>query len=443
MTANVQAFDTSGTVRRRVRGMGLRRWLARTPGRLRLFSVAILGALIALWAVGASSLNARHEAARSVGLESAPLLVAADDLYVALADADATASSAFLRAGLEPPEVRQRYLDDLADAGRVLGEISRRTGSAPTAVRAVRLINQELPIYTGRIEAARTNNRLSYPVGAAYMRQASGLMRTRILPAATDLYGEAARRLDRDLRAGTSSRQILWVAIVGILTIGLLVAAQIYTARRTNRILNIGVACASVLVMILLVWTLGRFVTEQDALVRSQREGSDSVVVLSAARLLTLQAQTNSSLALAEPGTGAAFLTEFDAVMRRLGGADGRGGLLGEAREIATRTSSANVINKLSGRFAEFNTVHHRVRVLDDGGEHTKAVALSLDEEAAASHRLNKEIRGTITVARRRFDNAATDARAGFSALAVALTAAILLGVVLTFIGLQRRIGEY
>ena len=34
-------------------------------------------------------------------------------LYLALADADATGSNAFLHGGLEPSEQRQRYIDDL------------------------------------------------------------------------------------------------------------------------------------------------------------------------------------------------------------------------------------------------------------------------------------------------------------------------------------------
>ena len=51
----------------------------------------------------------------------------AEDLYVALADADAAASTAFLRAGLEPEELRARYLDDLETAGAQLALIAART----------------------------------------------------------------------------------------------------------------------------------------------------------------------------------------------------------------------------------------------------------------------------------------------------------------------------
>ena len=48
----------------------------------------------------------RRAAADDVVGHAGPLLIDAQDLYVALAGADAAASTSFLRAGLEPPELR-------------------------------------------------------------------------------------------------------------------------------------------------------------------------------------------------------------------------------------------------------------------------------------------------------------------------------------------------
>src|SRR5262249_58609210 len=117
--------------------------------------------------------------------------------------------------------------------------------------------------------------------------------------ATPELYKCAAGDLHVDDDRGTSARQMVWIVVIGIAVLAVLVVTQLYTARRTNRILNLGLVVASVIVLVVLVWMLVRFNSEQDSLVKAQRDGSDSVQVLSSARILALQAQANANLALA------------------------------------------------------------------------------------------------------------------------------------------------
>ena len=84
----------------RVQGMPLRRGLTTTPGRLRAASALILAALLVLVIIASTGAATRGEAARAVGLESVPELDAAVKLYGALANADANATSIFLKAGI-------------------------------------------------------------------------------------------------------------------------------------------------------------------------------------------------------------------------------------------------------------------------------------------------------------------------------------------------------
>ena len=72
----------------------------------------------------------------------------------------------------------------------------------------------------------------------------------------------------------------------------LLVAVQLFVTRRSNRILNVALVTATVVVLVLMSWTVFRFVSAQDSLQSAQRNGSDSVQLLSAARILVLQAQS-------------------------------------------------------------------------------------------------------------------------------------------------------
>ena len=103
-------------------------------------------------------------------------------------------------------------------------------------------------MYAGQVESARTNNRLDHPLGAAYLRRASDSMRNSMLPAATSIYEEAARRLYDAYDEGTSARHRVTVLAVGGTVLVLLVAAQVLVALRTRRVLNLGLVGATVII---------------------------------------------------------------------------------------------------------------------------------------------------------------------------------------------------
>ena len=107
------------------RRLGVERRPFTTPVGLRLATVVLLLGVLVVGAVTVRSAVDRRDAADAIGLEAAPLLVEAENLYVALADADAAASTAFLRPGFEPRALRTGYLDDIKQANQELTNISR------------------------------------------------------------------------------------------------------------------------------------------------------------------------------------------------------------------------------------------------------------------------------------------------------------------------------
>ena len=78
-----------------------------------------------------------------------------------------------------------------------------------------------------------------------------------------------------------------------------------------------------------------------------------------------------------------------------------------------------------------------------DDADYVKAVALAVDDQAAAAKTLDDAILAETGEAQIRFDNAADDARSGFAVLAIALTLGLLLAAALVLVGLQPRITEY
>lgn len=404
--------------------------------------------LVAVAAVGAALLMAgavgsRQRAANAVATQSGPLLVQADELYASLADADATAATTFLTGGQEPPARRRRYLQDLRSASARLSNLAREVGDSSDAGAAVSQIATLLPVYSGSIEAARANNRQGFPIGAAYLREASDVMRGRILPAAGRLYAFEAQKLGDSYKSGTSWNGIVAFGAGAVLILAVLIAIQVALARRMRRNLNIPMAVATVLLIGLAAWGLAAMATEQRALGDAQRKGSDSVEVLSAARILSLRAQADEGLALVARGGGGQNLAEFDLIMRRL---RPDGGLLGEAARLAERAGSAEEGASTATAFASYRAAHGRVAALQDQGRYADAVRLAVavpGSESARAARLDATLAAQVAAAQKRFERAASRATSALSGLRIAIILIVAVSALLALAGLQLRMNEY
>src|SRR5499427_9280968 len=154
-----------------------------TPARLRLLLAGLVVLCLVWGGLAAWVVSQRASGASNVVGTSEPLSLDGQQIYRALSDADATAASAFLSGGLEPIAARQRYQADIAQAASHLESATAAAGHS-AAARDLAKLSADLPVYTGLVETARANNRLGLPLGAAYLREASALMRGTLLPAA-------------------------------------------------------------------------------------------------------------------------------------------------------------------------------------------------------------------------------------------------------------------
>ena len=227
-------------------------------------------------------------------------------------------TTTFVRGGLEPPDRRTRYLDDIQAASTSLATLSRQVSTTASGRAAVSRITDGVPTYTGLVEAARAYNRQGLPVGAAYLRRASELLATSILPAANRLYETEATRLNDDYRSGVGTGTLVAFVLAGLASLALLLLLGRYLARLSHRILNVPIVAGTVISLVLFVWGIVGLTGEQSALARAQRDGSDSVEILSATRILASRAQSDESLALVSRGGDAKPSADFDAVMQAL-----------------------------------------------------------------------------------------------------------------------------
>lgn len=425
---------------------GLRRSAATTPGKLTLIGVALVVLSLLAGAVGSAAIGERKGTIDGLIDHREPLAAAAQELYRSLSDADATAASAFLSTGAEPPELRQRYELDIATAGAALAKAASDSGGVPEAAAQVDMLSRQLPVYTGLVETARANNRQGFPVGAAYLREASELMRAKILPAANELYEIDADRLaeEQDDAAG-----VPWLtALLALGLLGALIAAQVYLKSKTNRVFNVGLGVATIAVGVAVLWTAAA-VTVQSVLVSNAAEdGTGQADVLVRARITALQARADETLTLVARGGGEAYDNEFNELFGQLAGEDGRSGLLAQARERAEDLPSAEHVDSAVQNAVAWGAAHGQVREFDNSGEYERAVSLAIDttdeqSAAAAFTRLDEDLAAAIGSGRQIFLDDTTNASRALTLLAPGFALLALIAALGTTLGIRERLREY
>ena len=416
-----------------------------TPGRYGLILVALVLLVAAFGLVSGVRLDQRSDALAELVTNSEPLAVAAQDIYRGLSDADATAASAFLAGGVEPREVRLRYENDIAQAGSALATAAGAARTSEPAGRSVAQLSTYLPVYTGLVEQARANNRRGVPLGAAYLREASGLMQSTLLPAARELYESETARLERTQDRATPIP--LAEVLLGLLALGALLAAQAYLRRRTNRVLNVGLLAATAASALLLLWVLVAAVGVAVNVDQARDRGSARVQQLAAARIVALEARGAETLTLVARGAGAEYEAQYAEGTDVLGGPDGRSGLLGQVSAALQDPAVRAFVQDAVDRQQVWRAAHAEIRRLDDRGDYREAVAVAIGPQAngagPAFTALDDSLGKAIGRSRQQFDAEIASARSmlawsGTGVVLLTLTAAAGAGW-----GMWQRLKEY
>ncbi|WP_421734939.1 hypothetical protein [Cellulomonas sp.] len=403
---------------------GLRGALSRTPGRLRVAGVVSVLAATAVGVIGLNAGLAQSQALSDADADTTQL-VGIQDVRNDLVVADATATNAFLVGGLEPPEQRARYDEAIVSASNGLARLAGSNGADADLLGQA---NAGLTTYTGLVEQARANNRQGFPVGAAYLDQASAVLRSDVLPHLDDLVQANTDRVDSSFDSVAS---VPWLLALGILALAVLVVVQAWLAKRTHRRLNAGLFWSTVLA---LAATIGGAVVLGSAAAKAgdARSGPyDATVSVSQAYSLANDAKSQESFTLIKRGSGAAYEEQF--VLKT-----------DEARELLARPT---VDPALSPLLDDWVTSHQEIRALDDGGDWDGAVALAISEEPGAPNDLFAQFSTAASSSLEASAAQTHDALSGSGGSSVLvgwlMLVVGLLAAVLSWRGISTRVEEY
>jgi hypothetical protein len=446
-----RAPELRGTLRR----FGLD--AATTPGMLRLLLITLVVLSLA-WGVIAALIADRHaSAAADVVAVSEPLSLDAEQIYQSLSDADATAANAFLFGGLEPTAARQRYNADIAEAavriqaaGALVGASAARTqvpgklstqASAPDSAIGDDLatLSAGLPVYTGEVETARADNRLDLPLGAAYLREASTLLRLRLLPAASDIYTRESGLLTSASAQATGLPLIVIALLCGLGVGCVLGLSWLWVARRTHRRINYGLLVAAIAGAASLVWLAGAFTVGRTELLHAQQHGSAPAEAFARADVAALRAHADESLTLIDNGGDDSYQADFLSQQKLLG--PGPGTLLAA---VSVPVGSGVSVPATEADAQAWYRAHAALRALDNGGNHPAAVQSALAGDAATTFRLlSADLSNGINADQAVFASSANHGRDAFTGLTIGMIVASLVMAAGCAWGLSRRLAEY
>jgi hypothetical protein len=427
---------------------------ATTPARLRLL-LALLILLSLAWGVLAALTADQHaSAAADVVAVSEPLSLDAEQIYTSLSDADATAANAFLAGGLEPTKARQRYQADITEAAirieaasalvgssaartQLPGHLAKQASEAGTAVGDdLAILSGQLPAYTDEVGTARADNRLGLPLGAAYLREASGLLRGTLLPAARDIYTRESALLTSASAQATGLPLIVVAAVAGLGLGYVLFRSSRWLSRHTHRVVNYGLLLAALAGLVSLVWLVAAFVIGRGDMLHAQQQGSAPAQAFARADVAALQAHADESLTLIDNGGDDSYQKDYLAQQKLLG--PGPGTLLAAVQAAGGPGSD------VAAQARAWYQAHAALRAKDDAGNHGAAVQSALSGDAATSFaRLSATLSQGINDHQAVFAVSARSGRDAFTGLAVGMIVASLVMVGGCVWGLSRRLAEY
>ncbi|WP_163506647.1 hypothetical protein [Fodinicola acaciae] len=404
-------------------------------------AVALIVLSLLYGAIGLGDAQGRSQSLDQLAGSSGPLSAAAQDLYRALSDADATATGAFLAGGLEAPAVRDRYELDIAAATRSLATAvaARDPDDLRQSDHPLVILSMQVPVYTGLVETARANNRQGLPIGAAYQREASNLMRTQLLPAAQRLAESESAQVSAD-QDSAGAIPVLAILVLLVL-LGLLWFTQREVSRHANRVVNVGLLAATGAVVLATLWMAVGTTIAVSQVSASRSGGSAQANALAQIRVTLLKARADETLTLVARGNGQTYQDDYGQLTKPVGGA------LTAARDAATDPAVRADLQAASQIFQSWQVVHKSIRAYDDQGNYDRALALTIGGDrgsaATAFDQLDTRLRDAITRTRTSFEQDIAAANGAMTGLAYGTALLALVAAAGSTYGLWQRLKEY
>ncbi len=390
-----------------------------------LWRVGVLCAVVALLAGILVAVAAFDRAAR---LDDAAAktrqLVTLTDARSQVAAADAAATAAFLKGGIEDAEGRNAYLTAL-DGASV--SVNQAAASGIGDTDALAAVAEAIGSYRGTVEYARALNRQGLPIGAAYLRDAG-----------TTLADDVVATLDAEIAAVSGSIRTnaspLTVAVTVVVLLAFVAGVAltfVVLSQRTRRYVNPGVALGAGIVAVVVVAWLVVTVAVTSSVNDAVRGPLRDTVQLAQVRTLAFDARSAENLNLIARGSDPSYAARRDADLD-----DAR-------RRLVVVGSEGSTVQRA---LADFEAQLVAADTADAEGNYEEAVRIATQADDGVGPAFADFDRVSATVVADRADAAVDGLTSGRPALIWVGVASLLAGVggaALAWWGVSQRRREY
>jgi len=454
-----------------------------TPRVLQALLLASLLAAILLFIAGFAAHNALKQDVQSVGRDSVPSILAAQQIRASLVDMDASAANDLLAGPGGSRTARDSYNAERSLIGRQVAVAAQNITYCNLERIPIETLQDGMTYYAGLVAQAQQqirdgngdNTRATYT-------QATNYLHDTLVPASERLDAVNTAYLNRAYAdvGGTSVQSTALVILAGLLLLAALVGAQLFLSRRTRRTLNLPLLAATVILIVFLANVLGIVSAVRGDLKTAKADAFDSVASLANARALVYDANGDQTKALLDKANAARYQMQFT---QKTQGTDTTEGIVnqpitpqllqeaqsvadshvanpGSSRKVSFKGYLADEINNITfgqperdaaiaalTEFGNYQQADKQIRDLTVQGKDADALALATgtntDQAHRASERFDIALVSAINVNRSAFDDAVTRAFADVAPLQWEAPAAAFLIGLLAFFGLQPRLREY
>jgi hypothetical protein len=272
-----------------------------TPQILRSSLYAVWGASLLLLLVSIAGVSSQRQAIKTVGKDAAPSILAAQQLRDSFADIDASLANELL---LDPVKNQKELTQVFVSFDENRKKIAVRLVSTARNItyseeeKIVQTLQLKGSEYFLKLQEARDARKRGDKVGVLTIyRSAAEIVDRDILPQAEQLDRVNSQALESTYNnQGTSNGVIsLFVALIGLVAVGILVLIQLFIYQRMRRILNLHLLGATAIAILFLAYTINAIVSASVNLKVAKEDAFDSIHSLRQARALSYMANADES----------------------------------------------------------------------------------------------------------------------------------------------------
>lgn len=447
------------------RSLGERIRTAPTPVRLKAFMYAIWALAGILFLLGEGSVAGARQAMQTVGKDTAPSIIAAQEISSSLADLDANAGNYLLGSKLNQVAAQQAFEERRATVTRRLVDAAKNITYGEAESVPINQLFDGLGRYLELYAEMRYRKDNNDQTGAVTVyTSATDLMHARMLPAAAALDGANLKFL-KDEYQKQQLRSEGAEVVAGLVAAGLallLVWAQMFLFRKMRRIMNPALLGATLVTGVFGFYLVTRISVAREDLRVAKEDAFESIHALWQARAIAYDANGDESRYLLLGGLRSqAFEQAYKDKVAKLATLpqpadsaltskklpDNYKGYFADELRNVTFPGERDAALKMIRAFAAYDKIDGAIRTLERSGKHAEAVAkcigLGADDSNAAFDRFDKALQEVVAINHKEFD-ATVDA--GIHDLVIArdvLPVASLLIAALALFGIRPRLREY